>query len=51
MPTAAGRPSGELRSPAVQLVPTYRAYKYFLVGDEIVIVDPATHEIVDVIPA
>jgi hypothetical protein len=35
----------------VQLVPTYRAYKYFLVGDEIVIVDPVTHEIVDVIPA
>jgi hypothetical protein len=35
----------------VQLVPAYRAYKYFLVGDEIVIVDPATHEIVDVIPA
>jgi hypothetical protein len=41
----------DLPSDIVELVPAYRAYKYFLVGDEIVIVDPATHEIVDVIPA
>jgi hypothetical protein len=41
----------DLPEDIVTLVPAYRAYKYFLVGDEIVIVDPVTHEIVDVIPA
>jgi len=35
----------------VSLVPAFRDYEYILVGDEIVIVDPATYEIVDVIPA
>ena len=41
----------DLPEDIVTLVPAYRAYKYFLVGDEIVIVDPVTHEIVDIIPA
>jgi hypothetical protein len=41
----------DLPADIVEIVPAYRAYKYFLVGDEIVIVDPATYEIVDVIPA
>jgi hypothetical protein len=41
----------DLPEDIVTLVPAYRAYKYFLVGDEIVIVDPVTYEIVDVIPA
>jgi Protein of unknown function (DUF1236) len=35
----------------VTLVPAYRDYEYILVGDNIVIVDPATYEIVAVIPA
>ena len=35
----------------VRLVPEYRGYEYFLVGEEIVIVDPRTLEIVAVIPA
>jgi hypothetical protein len=35
----------------VQIVPQYRGFEYFLVEDEIVIVDPRTLEIVAVIPA
>ena len=35
----------------VSLVPAYRDYEYVLVGDNIVIVDPDTYEIVAVIPA
>jgi hypothetical protein len=35
----------------VRIVPEYRGYEYFLVGDEIVIVDPRTLEIVAIIPA
>ena len=35
----------------VRIVPEYRGYEYFLMGDEIVIVDPGTLEIVAVIPA
>lgn len=35
----------------VQIVPEYRGFDYFLVEDEIVIVDPRTLEIVAVIPA
>jgi hypothetical protein len=35
----------------VRIVPEYRGYDYFLVRDEIVIVDPRTLEIVAVIPA
>jgi len=35
----------------VRIVPEYRGYDYFLIGDEIVIVDPRTLEIVAIIPA
>jgi hypothetical protein len=35
----------------VRLIPEYRGYDYFLIGDEIVIVDPRTLEIVAIIPA
>ena len=35
----------------VRIVPQYRGFEYFLVEDEIVIVDPHTLEIVAVIPA
>jgi hypothetical protein len=41
----------DLPEDIVSIVPAFRSYKYFLVGDEIVIVDPVTYEIVDVIPA
>jgi hypothetical protein len=40
-----------LPSEIVQIVPQYRGFDYFLVEDEIVIVDPHTLEIVAVIPA
>lgn len=33
----------------VNLVPQYRGYQYFVVSDEVCIVEPRTHEIVDVI--
>ncbi len=33
----------------VQIVPEYEDYRYVLVDDDIVIVDPDTYEIVDVI--
>jgi Protein of unknown function (DUF1236) len=35
----------------VRIVPQYRGFDYFLVEDEIVIVDPRTLEIVAIIPA
>jgi hypothetical protein len=35
----------------VRIVPQYRGFDYFLVEDEIVIVDPHTLEIVAIIPA
>ncbi|MDV2988265.1 UNVERIFIED_CONTAM: DUF1236 domain-containing protein, partial [Methylobacteriaceae bacterium AG10] len=38
--------------PAIlSLVPAYRGLQFILVGDDIVIIDPDTYEIVDVIPA
>jgi hypothetical protein len=40
-----------LPSEIVRIVPRYRGFDYFLVEDEIVIVDPHTLEIVAVIPA
>ena len=33
----------------VELVPEFRGYDYFVVGDEIVIVDPATRQVVEII--
>jgi hypothetical protein len=33
----------------VLIVPEYRRYKYFIFGDKVVIVDPGTYEIVDVL--
>jgi hypothetical protein len=33
----------------VIIVPEYRRYKYFIFGDKVVIVDPVTYEIVDVL--
>jgi hypothetical protein len=33
----------------IAFFPYYRSYSYFVVGDEICIVDPATYEVVDVI--
>ena len=41
----------DLPADVVTLVPWFRHYKYVLVGEEIVIIDPVTYEIVDVIPA
>ena len=35
----------------VEIVPAYRGYDYVLVGDEILIIDPVTFEIVAVLPA
>ena len=35
----------------VVIEPGWRGFEYFLVGDEIVVVDPATLEIVAVLPA
>lgn len=35
----------------VELVPAYEGYDFILVRDEIIIIDPDTYEIVDVIPA
>ena len=40
-----------LPSRIIELEPTWRGYDYFLVGAEIIIVDPRTLEIVAVIPA
>ena len=41
----------DLPSDVVEFVPRFRGYKYILVRDEIVIIDPDTLEIVAVIPA
>src|SRR5438477_12954111 len=35
----------------VEVVPQFRGFKYVLVGDEVVILDPYTLEIVAIIPA
>jgi len=35
----------------VTIHPEWRGYEFFLVGDQIVVVDPRTLEIVDVLPA
>ncbi|WP_419539712.1 DUF1236 domain-containing protein [Methylobacterium oryzae] len=35
----------------IELVPQYEGYDFILVRDDIVIIDPDTYEIVDVIPA
>jgi hypothetical protein len=40
-----------LPSTIVEIQPAWRGYEYFLVGDEIVVVDPATLRIVAVLPA
>jgi len=40
-----------LPSTIVDIEPTWEGYLYFLVGDEIVVVDPDTYEIVAVLPA
>jgi len=40
-----------LPSSIVEIQPAWRGYEYFLVGDEIVVVDPGTLHIVAVIPA
>ena len=40
-----------LPSTIVDIEPTWGGYLYFLVGDEIVVVDPDTYEIVAVLPA
>lgn len=33
----------------VVIVPAYRRYRYFIVGDKVCIVDPDTYEIVEII--
>lgn len=33
----------------VGLVPEFRGYDYFVVGDEVVIVDPATRQVVEIL--
>lgn len=33
----------------VELVPEFRGYDYFVIGDEVVIVDPATRQVVEII--
>ena len=33
----------------VIIVPEYRRYKFFIFGDKVVIVDPGTYKIVDVL--
>jgi hypothetical protein len=38
-----------LPASVISIVPAYRSYHYFAVGDDLCIVDPATYEIVDVI--
>jgi len=40
-----------LPSTIVEIEPAWRGYEYFLVGDELVVVDPATLRIVAVLPA
>lgn len=38
-----------LPSAIVEIVPAYRSYRYFVVNDEVCIVDPGDYEIVDVV--
>jgi hypothetical protein len=38
-----------LPAAVISIVPAYRSYRYFVVRDEICIVDPATYEIVEVV--
>ena len=40
-----------LPSEVVTIYPQWRGYEFFLVRDEIIVVDPRSGEIVDVIPA
>jgi hypothetical protein len=40
-----------LPSDVVTIYPEWRGYEFFLVRDQIVVVDPRTGEIVDVLPA
>ena len=40
-----------LPSTIVEIEPSWRGFEYFLVGDQIVVVDPATLRIVAVLPA
>jgi hypothetical protein len=40
-----------LPSTIVEIEPSWRGFEYFLVGDQLVVVDPATLEIVAVLPA
>ena len=35
----------------VQIYPSWRGYQYILVGDQIIVVNPRTHEIVAVLDA
>jgi hypothetical protein len=39
----------ELPSTIVEVVPAYRTYRYFVVADDIIIVEPGTRRIVQVI--
>lgn len=39
-----------LPSDVVEVVPQYRGYSFFMVRDEIVIVEPSTYQIVTVLP-
>jgi hypothetical protein len=39
-----------LPAAVIEVVPEYRSYRYVVVGDDIVIVDPGTYEIVYVLP-
>jgi hypothetical protein len=39
-----------LPTDVVEIVPQYRGYDFFLARDEIVIVEPSTYKIIDVIP-
>ena len=40
-----------LPAPIVSVVPAYRGYLYIVVGDDLLIIHPRTHEIVAVIAA
>jgi hypothetical protein len=40
-----------LPASVISLVPQYRTYQYFVANDQICIVDPSSHEIVDVVAA
>jgi hypothetical protein len=40
-----------LPAAVIEVVPEYRSYQYVVVGDDIVIVDPGTYEIVYVLPS